>query len=346
MGRACQNFFTLIWNIPLRKCGQSPPGSAGRAHPLVRRPIPSADEMFHTRRAARRSAGAVTAPLRGHKLSLPSKESLLPRRIYPRYPGTFCSGGDHEPTALLVRLLPTAGPGVRRARRHQAPSLFSDNMVLQRSQPICLGLAAPGESHRHPGGQASQAPTPTASGWSSSRPCRPGPLTMTVAGKNTVTVKNDPGRRGVDRASRSNMQFGVQSAQAPFTWLGGVKSVAQEIAVQLPQHPHVHGAEIPSPWGRRPRSGALGGVRPADRRRFLGRGLLLRPRLVERGPHPGGAHPRLLRRDPGRRAWTDEATSKPPAARSTPISSSSTRVPATLRSGPYATRCPPARTTA
>jgi sialate O-acetylesterase len=112
---------------------------------------------------------------------------------------------------LLVGLAAPVGAEVK------LPSVFSDNMVLQRGVKVPVwGWAAPGEKVTVTLGQQSAKATADAQGkWQVRlKPLKAGgPFTLQVVGANTVTLKNVLVGEVWIASGQSNMEFRVQDGQ-------------------------------------------------------------------------------------------------------------------------------------
>jgi sialate O-acetylesterase len=118
------------------------------------------------------------------------------------------------------------------------PALISDNMVLQQGRPAAIwGTADAGEEVTVTIGDQKQTATADSSGkWKVELgPLKAGgPLEMTVAGKNTVTIHNVLVGEVWVCSGQSNMEFAVWNHGV----FGGAKNAEQEVAAG--NHPLLH----------------------------------------------------------------------------------------------------------
>jgi sialate O-acetylesterase len=115
-------------------------------------------------------------------------------------------------------------PAVARAEV-KPMSLFSDNMVLQRDMPLPVwGMALPGETVTVTlAGHKAHATADSQGRWMAKLPAQPagGPFEMTIAGKNTITLKNVLVGEVWLASGQSNMDMKLPSAA------GGPEAVQQ-----------------------------------------------------------------------------------------------------------------------
>jgi sialate O-acetylesterase len=119
--------------------------------------------------------------------------------------------------SIAASLLCVAGAARANVR---LPALFSDHAILQRDVPLPVwGWAAPGETVTVSLGESKATTKSGASGkWSvrlAPQPATGRPVTLTVAGKNTITVQDIMMGDVWLCGGQSNMEFSLGAADAP-----------------------------------------------------------------------------------------------------------------------------------
>ncbi len=118
------------------------------------------------------------------------------------------------------------------------PAIISDNMVLQQGKQVAIwGTADPGEEVNVSLGEQKQSATADSSGnWKVDlAPLKQvGPLEMTIAGKNTITIHNVLVGEVWVCSGQSNMEFAVWNHGV----FGGAKNADQEVASA--NYPMIH----------------------------------------------------------------------------------------------------------